>query len=198
MNDGRWIKQAPLPTLDVKLEGRVLTVIGGDEHATVRLGDDDRIDAVEFRCGDVHRVINRADALSIVVGEKTWERDVVHFLAPGGPAPRMRLGLTVHRAEGTWSSLPHAFELNAELGFEEAFLYLLYGGTQRAIQVGRGVWSDGAPVDEAWTVEHRTLSTIPMGYHPLVGEPGVQVSYVWVYLVKHPHWEKISKDGKWI
>ena len=198
MTDARWIKNAPLPTLDVQLEGDVLTASAGDEHATVMLTGDGRIERVDFRCGEVRRSISRSEARSIVVGEKAWERDVVHFLAPGGPAPTMRLGLTVHRAPGTWSSLPHAFELNAELGFEEAFLYLLRGENPRALQVGRGVWSDGTPVDEVWTVENRTLSTIPMGYHPLVGEPGVEVAYVWVYLVKHPHWEKITKDGQWI
>jgi len=31
-----------------------------------------------------------------------------------------------------------------------------------------------------------------MGYHPVVGEPGVQISYVWVYLAKYPRWEKVK------
>jgi hypothetical protein len=31
-----------------------------------------------------------------------------------------------------------------------------------------------------------------MGYHPVVGEPGVHISYVWVYLAKYPRWEKVK------
>jgi 5-deoxy-D-glucuronate isomerase len=57
--------------------------------------------------------------------------------------------------------------------------------------MGRGVWSDNTEVDSSWPVRDHTFSTIPMGYHPVVGEPGVQVSYVWVYLCKKPGWEKI-------
>jgi 5-deoxy-D-glucuronate isomerase len=103
----------------------------------------------------------------------------------------MRLGITRHRGTGTWSSLPHDFELNTEPGFEEVFFHLLSGESQRAIQIGRGVWSDNTDVDSSWPVRDHTFSTIPMGYHPVVGEPGVSVSYVWVYLCKKASWEKI-------
>ena len=103
----------------------------------------------------------------------------------------MRLGITQHRGQGTWSSLPHAFELHTEPGFEEVFFYLLDGSPQRAIQVGRGVWQDNSPVDAIWPVSDRTFGVVPMGYHPVVGEPGVRVSYVWVYLAKKKAWEKI-------
>jgi 5-deoxy-D-glucuronate isomerase len=46
-------------------------------------------------------------------------------------------------------------------------------------------------VDASWLVRDRSFGTIPMGYHPVVGEPGVHVSYVWAYLVKKKEWEKI-------
>ena len=62
----------------------------------------------------------------------------------------------------------------------------------RAIQVGRGVWFDNAPVDAVWSVADRSFGTVPMGYHPVVGEPDVRVSYVWVYLAKKEKWEKVK------
>ena len=104
----------------------------------------------------------------------------------------MRLGQTMHSGESTWSSLPHEFENYPENGFEEIFFYLLSGANKKAIQVGRGLWTDGNPVNDVWSVEDRTFSIIPMGYHPVVGEPGVRVSYVWAYLAKKKEWEKIS------
>ena len=84
------------------------------------------------------------------------------------------------------------------MGFEEVFLYLLSGKTScitkdiSAIQIGRGMWQDGKRLGQAvWRVEDRDISAIPMGYHPVVGEPGVHVSYIWAYLAKHKNWEKI-------
>ena len=68
------------------------------------------------------------------------------------------------------------------------------GTTQRGIQVGKGVWEDGTPVDEVWPIKDRMFSAVPMGYHPVVGEPGVNVSYVWAYLAKKKSWEKVKRD----
>jgi len=138
------------------------------------------------------KTIAAADAKHIVVGAGNWERDVYHYLIPN-PAPhlQLRLGITIHRGAGTWSSLPHDFENAPEAGFEEVFFYLLEGTTQRAIQVGRGLWEDGGAVDEVWAVGDREFGAVPMGYHPVVGEPGVQVKYIWAYLAKKQAWEKI-------
>ena len=172
---------------------KVLTFITSSERADVFLtveGDIERV--LFFAHGKGHSEIQASSAQHIIVGEGNWERDVYHFLKPGGPAPTMRLGITKHRGFGTWSSLPHDFELNTESGFEEIFFYILKGGGQRAIQVGRGVWHDNTPVDGVWTVNNNTFGTVPMGYHPIVGEPGVHVSYIWVYLAKYPRWEKIK------
>ena len=94
----------------------------------------------------------------------------------------------------TWSDTPHPFERVPVLGFEEVFLYLLKSGSDlsiSAIQCGEGLWQDGAKVDDRWKVHDRDISAIPMGYHPVVGEPGVTVSYIWAYLAKKPEWEKI-------
>jgi len=185
-----WNNEKRLLTLSAWGDSDVLTFETGHEEAKVYLADRE-IDHVACTLSGTGAVIKPAQAHHIVVGEGNAQRDVYHYLTPGGPAPFLRLGITKHRGHGTWSSLPHPFELNAELGFEEVFFYLLNGEGARAIQVGKGVWCDGTPVDTAWFVRDHSWSTIPMGYHPVVGEPDVHVSYIWAYLAKEKHWEKI-------
>ena len=185
-----WNNEKKLLTLRVTGEAEVLTIETGQEVAKVYLKDSD-IDRVVCSASGTSSVISAEQAHHIVVGEGNAQRDVYHYLKPNGPAPHLRLGITKHRGYGTWSSLPHPFELSAEPGFEEVFFYLLHGGSERAVQVGRGVWCDGTPAEAAWFVADRSWSTIPMGYHPVVGEPGVHVSYIWAYLAKKKHWEKI-------
>ncbi|MEK7145825.1 MAG: 5-deoxy-glucuronate isomerase [Patescibacteria group bacterium] len=185
-----WNNEARLDTLKAWGENEILHVEAGAEKAEIHL-ENGEISKVIFKHGDEEHVIEKKDAKTITVGENNWERTVLHFLKPGGPAPSLRLGITHHNGLGTWSSLPHGFEENLEPGFEEVFFYLLEGGPKKAFQVGRGVFHDMTPVDNIWPVTDRSWSCIPMGYHPVVGEPHVRVSYVWAYLVKQPHWEKI-------
>lgn len=185
-----WINEAKFDTLAASGEGDVLTYAAGDEKAEVHLSENG-IEKVVFTYKGKTHVVSAADSKHIVVGEGNAKRDVFHFLRPDGPAPTMRLGITKHIGLGTWSSLPHPFELNAEPGFEEAFFYLIEGGSGRAVQVGRGVWCDNSQVDAVWPALDRRFAAIPMGYHPVVGEPDVHVSYVWVYLAKKKEWEKI-------
>ena len=45
---------------------------------------------------------------------------------------------------------------------------------------------------EFWPIEDHSFGVVPMGYHPVVGEPGTNVWYVWVYLAKHARWEKVK------
>ncbi|PIQ69013.1 MAG: hypothetical protein COV91_00805 [Candidatus Taylorbacteria bacterium CG11_big_fil_rev_8_21_14_0_20_46_11] len=192
----KWSNEERLDTLTVQArEGAkrsdILTFKAGKEEATVHIKAG-TIEKVIFSYDGDKTVILKKEAQAIVVGEGNTKRDVYHFLKPKGPAPTMRLGITVHRDSGTWSSLPHDFELNTEKGFEEVFFYLLKGGSERAIQVGKGVWFDNHKVDSAWFVHNKTFGTVPMGYHPIVGEPGAIVSYVWVYLAKKEKWEKIK------
>ena len=128
----------------------------------------------------------------IIVGEGNLKRDVWHFSTPHGPLPTLRCGYTVHSGENTWSSMPHPFEEKPVKGFEEVFLYLLSGGLRAAaLQVKQGLWQDGSLIQQVDIVFDRDISAIPMGYHPVVGEPGVHVSYIWAYLAKKPEWEKI-------
>ena len=68
---------------------------------------------------------------------------------------------------------------------------MIKGATKTSIQRGNGVWFDNQNIDDIWIVKDRTFGTVPMGYHPVVAEPGVHVSYVWVYLCKKSEWEKI-------
>lgn len=187
-----WSNDVRLDALSITGEDNVLVFETSGERAEVHLKDG-TIDNVVFRATNGSLVTIRAtEAHAMVVGEGNAQRDVYHYLKPGGPAPTMRLGITVHRGEGTWSSLPHDFELNTEPGFEEVFFYILKGSSGRGIQVGRGVWFDNTPVDAVWPIKDQTFGTVPMGYHPVVGEPGVNVSYVWAYLAKKKEWEKIK------
>jgi 5-deoxy-D-glucuronate isomerase len=183
-----------LAELTAEGDGNQLLFSTPSEKARVTLSDAGAIVSVAHTdlTNSKERVINNSESHHIVVGENNWRRDVYHFLKPN-PTPhlQMRLGLTVHDGLGSWSSLPHDFEKNLEPGFEEVFFYLLSGGNRRGFQVGRGVWMDNTAVDDVWPITDRVFGVVPMGYHPVVGEPGVRVSYVWAYLVKFPHWEKI-------
>ncbi len=185
-----WNNENKLKTLSEKYENDVLTLETESEKAEVYLKDNDILKVVCSYKGK-NKTIDKSERHHIVVGEGNIQRDVYHYLKPGGYLPTLRLGITKHQGIGTWSSLPHEFELRAEPGFEEAFFYLLKGGSRRALQLGRGVWCDGSPVDKVWFVYDHSWSTVPMGYHPVVGEPGVEVSYIWAYLAKKKQWEKI-------
>lgn len=188
----QWSNETRLDTLKVKGDKDVLVFDAPGEHAEIYLKAGN-IDKVVFTAkGKKPVTISAKDAHAIVVGEGNAQRDVYHYLKPGGPAPTMRLGITVHRGEGTWSSLPHDFELNTEPGFEEVFFYIIDGATKRGIQVGKGVWYDNTEVDSVWQIKDHTFGTVPMGYHPVVAEPKTHVSYVWVYLAKKKSWEKVK------
>jgi 5-deoxy-D-glucuronate isomerase len=186
----QWVNKKELNLLDAQGSNNELIFKTETEKATVYIDDDD-IKSVKYEHDNQIFMIDKKERYKIVVGDGNSKREVYHYLKPGGPAPTMRLGITKHIGEGTWSSLPHDFELNTEPGFEEVFFYLLKGTTQKAIQRGKGVWYTNEPVDDAWLVDDRTFGTVPMGFHPVVGEPGVHVSYIWIYLCKKQEWEKI-------
>ena len=188
----KWSNENKLDTLKASGDGEILVFETSNEYAEVYLKNRN-IEKVVFRGTNISpSVIDLSKAHVIVVGKGNTERDVYHYLKPGGPSPTMRLGITVHRGEGTWSSLPHDFELNTEPGFEEIFFYIFEGASKLGVQVGRGVWFDNKKVDTVWQIKDHTFGTVPMGYHPVVGEPGVKVSYIWVYLAKKKSWEKIK------
>lgn len=186
----KWCSDEILDTLKVSGENDRLVFEAGNEKATVFLKDGD-IDRVEGSYNGESFAVNNGESHHVVVGEGNAQRDVYHYFKPGGKMPTMRLGITKHRGLGTWSSLPHGFENNLEPGFEEVFFYIIKGATGRGVQVGRGVWYDNKPVDSVWPIYDRTFGTVPMGYHPVVAEPGANVSYVWIYLAKKKEWEKI-------
>lgn len=185
-----WNNQKRLAALQAEGAEDILTFSTDGDSVKVYIEGGD-IRRVVCTVMDHTTTIENAQAHHIVVGEENFQRDVYHYLKPGGPSRFLRLGITKHRGYGTWSSLPHPFELNGEPGFEEVFFYLLSGGPQRAVQIGKGVWYDGTVADDAWFVYNHSWSTIPMGYHPVVGEPHVHVSYIWAYLAKKGEWEKI-------
>ncbi len=191
----KWNNEKKLK--DLKADGKddVLTFEANGEKAEVYLKNGD-IEKVVCHYNGKTTTVNKADAICITPGEGNTQRDVYHFSSIDGPLPTMRLGITHHRGAGTWSSLPHAFETKPEPEFEEVFFHLLKGGPQRAIQLGKGLWCDGSEADKCWFIYDRTWSTVPMGYHPAVGEPEVKVSYVWAYLAKKQEWEKVHKINK--
>ncbi|MES2503658.1 MAG: 5-deoxy-glucuronate isomerase [Myxococcota bacterium] len=190
-----YCKKIPLPNLQATGQNSLLEFKTPAEQAKVYLSDSGIIKEVIYTnlvTGE-KKAISASDATEITVGSGNCQRQVLHFLLPSSlPSMQLRLGLTTHTGIGTWSSLPHGFEHNLEPDFEEVFFYVLSGATEKAIQVGKGVWADGTSVDAIWPVENQTFSTIPMGYHPVVGEPGVKVSYVWAYLAKKKEWEKVT------
>ena len=186
----KWCNDAKLDILHASGQDSKLIFKSDKDTAEVFIEGND-ISKVIYTNAEKVFTIQNSEAKQVTVGEGNTLRDVYHYLKPGGPAPEMRLGITKHRSIGTWSSLPHGFEKNLERDFEEVFFYLIEGENKRAVQVGEGVWYDGSEVSTSWFVQDRSFSTIPMGYHPIVGEPGVKVHYIWVYLCKKKEWEKI-------
>lgn len=186
----KWINDQKLEDLKGWGKDGILYFSTKNEKVEVYLKDND-INKIVYSYNNNQIIINKKDRHHIVVGEGNAKRDVFHYLKPNGPAPEMRLGITKHIGSGTWSSLPHDFELNTEPGFEEIFFYILKGGTQKGIQRGDGVWVDNTNINSCWSIEDETFGMVPMGYHPVVGEPSVTVSYIWIYLCKKPEWEKI-------
>ncbi len=102
-----WCNKPLLDTLSVEGAGNVLKFSSPREEAQVFLDGDDIGRVVFSLDGKKTAEIARSKAHAIVVGEGNAQRDVYHYLLPGGPAPTMRLGITRHRGIGTWSSLPH-------------------------------------------------------------------------------------------
>src|SRR3979411_399527 len=133
-----WCNKPLLDTLSVEGSGNVLTFSSPREEAQVFLDGDDIGRVIFSLDGKEKAESSGRQAHAIVVGEGNAQRDVFHYLLPGGPAPMMRLGITRHRGGGTWSSLPHDFELDTEAGFEEVFFYIASGAPARGLQDGRG------------------------------------------------------------
>ena len=183
-----------LKDLKVEWDGDDYVISYGGERAVIFF-DKDKPESFVLIDEDAGHSMKVEDSHHILVGEGNLKRDVWHFSTPDGPLPTLRCGYTVHSGANTWSSTPHPFELHPEEGFEEVFLYLNSRGDGEpgleAIQVGVGKWQDGEGVNKIWSVKNRDISAIPMGYHPVVGEPGVTVSYIWAYLAKNKNWEKI-------
>ena len=186
----RWSNEIRLDKLKAFGKDNELTFESGIEKAIINIKNND-IEKVTYYFNNKKTIIKKEERHHIVVGDGNSKRNVYHYLKPNGFAHQLRLGITKHIGLGTWSSLPHDFELKTEPGFEEVFFYLLEGKTKVAIQRGDGIWFDNERVDDAWIVKDLTFGTIPMGYHPVVAEPNVQVSYIWAYLCKKPEWEKI-------
>jgi len=180
-----------LEKLSSRIEGDVLVFEYDNEIASIEI-EDGRIKQVSHSIDN--NSINISHPLKTLnIGKRNFQRYVEHFLIKNSNSSNLlRLGQTFHSGDGgTWSSLPHDFENHPEPGFEEIFFYILEGGSKRAIQVGKGMLHDGTRIDDAWIVQDKSFSVIPMGYHPVGGEPDVVVSYIWCYACTHDRWEKV-------
>lgn len=185
----------------IKPKFKKIHVSGSENAISIKTKNEDVLIKIQDSKIDhiVHKDLNTNIEKSVFdpikkleIGEKTYQRNVSHYVLSGfNGKNQLRIGQTFHVGPGgTWSSLPHDFENYPEDNFEEFFFYLLNGGSGRAIQVGKGLWNDGTNVDSSWFVQDKTFSPIPMGYHPVVGEPNVNVSYIWAYLCLKEEWEK--------
>src|SRR3989344_8868495 len=81
----KWVNEKKLSSLGASLRGNVITFSAGKEKAEVYLKGSD-IAKVIYRHAGTKTVIQNKDSHRIVVGEKNWQRDVYHYLKPGGPA----------------------------------------------------------------------------------------------------------------
>lgn len=181
----KWSNKNRLKDLHVSSGKNILNFRYKNELVIVYLSNES-ISRVVHKIGKETTKLDKPYKLSKGLGNT--DRNVYHYLKPNGPSPELRLGITHHTAKGNWSSTPHPFELNPVKGFEEVFFYLIDG---RAIQIGRGLWQDNKKADEIWKAKDHTWATVPMGYHPIVGEPDSTVSYVWCYICKKKGWEKV-------
>jgi 5-deoxy-D-glucuronate isomerase len=191
LNQLTSFKSIKLKNLSAEYDGKKITFIAGNETALVFLKDD-KISEIKHYI-DNNEIILKNAHTNIKVGEKNFKRNVDHYvIKETNQNNLMRIGQTFHEGDGgTWSSLPHEFEKYPEPGFEEFFFYVLSGGSRRAVQVGQGILHDGKKIDSAWIVKDKQFSVIPMGYHPIAGEPNVKVGYIWCYLCTKNEWEKV-------
>ena len=106
------------------------------------------------------------------------------------PALPFRAGLTVHAARGTWSSLPHEFEAKEILYTRPMPFYEYFAFITEPAGLGGVVKRNGFLFDKAGNPERicdcldirdRDIKEIPLGYHPVSGDAGVRMMYLWVY-----------------
>jgi hypothetical protein len=100
-----------------------------------------------------------------------------------------RAGLTIHQGRGSWSSLPHHFEVTdlchpRPMPFYEKFAYVTIPAGGWAVQVRQGHLFDR---DDMWWINDvmimrdRDIADIPLGNHPVSAAPGYGLAYFWLY-----------------
>lgn len=148
--------------------------------------------------------------------EGGYLRMVYTFAGPRSGLP-VRAGLTVHSAQGSWSSWPpHAFERQALMNpgpvdFVEKFAYLTWPPGGWGVQVRKGTFPEqnitagshmsvyphasGGLVDEITLIKDRDILPIPAGSHPVVAGPGYRLAYFWCYTARYNPPEKFTEEA---
>lgn len=138
------------------------------------------------------------------VGQAHYARAVREVSGGNGPALRLRMGETINPAGG-WSSWPHHDPETADFrrAFEEVFLYFLQpldpavkASDCWAIQRRKGVFCNGAAVNDAQVVQHGDYGVVPSGTRAIVAGPNCRLAYVWAYLsLESKVWPARADDG---
>jgi hypothetical protein len=121
-------------------------------------------------------------------------RYVWQFIGADSDLP-FRAGLTIHKAKGTWSSLPHDFEAlymqsPKPMGFDEKFYFMTKPRQEWGVVLRTGhltFKNNGLGgtfselVNDIVVVRDGDNLQIPLGSHPVSGGPGVTMAYFWAY-----------------
>ena len=125
---------------------------------------------LELRLLDAPELVTR--------GSGTEERYIANILMESEPAESLLVTEVITPA-GHWSSFPpHKHDRDDppnERALEETYYHRLRGGHGFAFQ---RVYTDDGELDESIAVEDGDVVLVPRGYHPVVGDPRVDLYYL--------------------
>jgi 5-deoxy-glucuronate isomerase len=122
------------------------------------------------------RLLDAPDLLTR--GEGTEERFIANILMESEPAESLLVTEVVTPA-GHWSSYPphkhDTDDMPNEALLEETYYHRLRGGAGFAFQ---RVYTDDGSLDEGVAVRDGDVVLVPRGYHPVAGDPRVDLYYL--------------------
>jgi hypothetical protein len=156
-----WCNKPLLDTLSVEGADNVLNFSSPREEAQVFLDGDDIGRVIFSLDGKKTMEIARSKAHAIVVGEGNAQRDVYHYLLPGGPAPTMRLGIEVSghgpacRMISSWIPRPvlkKSFSISRRAKPRAAFRWAAVSGMTTAASTRYGRLPTDSSVPFPWDI----------------------------------------------